>query len=407
MAAELFLLLLPSGHVLLFSIFGAVATGADAALGALLVLWSADLLIRKEFRSELFQAVRGGEVEGMPPRRYLAGLGLLVAFSAWVAASGSWGFHPQYALAKGVGMGALALGAAAIATSGIDRRRALAAWLGGAALAVLLTAVLALGSPQVATRVYYGGSGVHGLPFPRLSGPFPHPNLFGDYLVVSLILLWGMWPHLGARLHRAGVALAAALGVTLGLTASTALIGGGVAAFVLGGRSARDGARVMGRGLQALGVVVAVVTCLGVLLNLEVRVNGMELVTAGIRPAIWRSSLAAVMAAPVLGVGASPYLARAADPLQGGAVSLWDAHNAYLSVLGQFGVVGLLLVGGGVWLVVSSVWRAAARSRFRFAVLTAIGAAAVNGLFSASEDMRHLWVLLGLAGLAMVEARSG
>jgi O-antigen ligase len=400
MAAELFLLLLPSGHVLLFTIVGAVATGADAALGAFLVLWFADLALRSDLRRGLLRVVRGERVERLPPRRYLLGIGLLLAFAAWVAVSGRWGPNGEYALVKGLGTGALGLGAAALATSGIGWRQATLAWLGGAALAMVLTVVLALGSPAMAARAYYGGAGAQGMPFLRLSGPFSHPTLFGDYLVVSLILLWSVWPEVKARFHRLGIALAVALAGTLALTASTALIGGGVAAFVLGRRAARGGAWLAGRALQAVGAAVSVVTFLGVMLNLEIHVNGLDVMTAGIRPAIWRSSLSIVAANPLLGVGASPVLARVADPLQGGALVLRDAHDAYLSVWGQFGLVGLVLAAGGMVLAVGGALEVLPRSRVRTAVGVAFLAVAVNAFFAASEGVRHLWVLLGMAGVA-------
>ena len=67
----------------------------------------------------------------------------------------------------------------------------------------------------------------------------------------------------------------------------------------------------------------------------------------------WRSSLAPFLSSPLVGVGVAPFLAEAADRLQGGAVRLWDARKAYLSVAGQCGLVGLGIAATRVWLAVT------------------------------------------------------
>ena len=55
-----------------------------------------------------------------------------------------------------------------------------------------------LGPEALQARVLYGGGSIQGLPMPRVSGPFPHPNMFGDYLVVSGAIFWTRWRGLGA-----------------------------------------------------------------------------------------------------------------------------------------------------------------------------------------------------------------
>lgn len=333
---------------------------------------------------------------------------MLVGFGVWVMASRLWGPHPAYATAKGLGLTALALGAVAVATSGLGWRRAVDAWLLGTGLALGVTLVLGVLAPApLRERVFVGGLGVAGLPFPRPSGPFVHPNLFGDYLVVSGILLWARFVELSGRGRVAGAALVAALVAALGATVSTAWIGAGVAAASVGWVLVREGRPGPGWALGVAGVGVAGVTTAFVLFPLNVTALGMEIATNGIRPAIWASSLEAFRTSPWVGVGAAPYLARAADPLAGGALGLWDAHNAYLSILGQFGAVGAFLVGLGGWWVVRGglsgpggavgSW-ASGLSRRRLALGLALLAVAVNGVFAASEDMRHVWLLMGVWG---------
>jgi len=185
-------------------------------------------------------------------------MGAFVALGVWLAASGLLGFHGAYAAAKGMGL--------------------------------------------------------LGLPFPRISGPFLHPNMMGDYLIVSGLLL----------------------------AASAAWVGAGVATALL-------------------------------IHPLDLHVLGLELTTGAIRPSIGRSSLAPFLSSPLGGVGAAPFLGEAADRLQGGAVGLWDAHDAYRSILSRFG-----LVGGGVL--------------------------AVDALLLAGEDLRRVWGLAGVVGVLGGEA---
>lgn len=407
LAAELLLMLLPIGHLVLLPVAGAAATGADVALLVLLVVWCAERAAHLERATSIARVFSGGSADGLPPRRYLTGLAVLAVFGLWAGLSGSWGFHVPYALAKGAATVALALGAGALATSGIGWRQAVDAWLAGAALALGATAILGLtGAGAVGAVAARGGWGVAGLSFPRLTGPFPHPEMFGDYLVITAILLWALWPTLEGRAHAAGLALAGAVAAGLLLTASAAWVGGGVAAVVLGGRASRRGRPVWGVVIAAVGVLVSVAVAIALVVPLDLHVGSVHVATAALRPGIWKESLLALAVGPIRGVGAAPFLARVPDPLAGMAPALWDAHNAYLSVLGQFGLIGFLLAGAGFWLVVSGVRRAAPPSRERTAVLVALLAVAVHAMFMASEDLRHAWMLVGLAGVVAAQGRA-
>jgi O-antigen ligase len=407
-AGALLLLLLPVGHMVVLPVGGATATGADALLLLLLLAWAFERATHPERARRLTRAMAGEREPGLPPRRYLVGLGVLATFGLWVATSGLWGFHLSYALAKGSATIALVLCAGALASSGIGWRRAVDAWLGGAAIALLVTAGLGFFGPgSIGDTVRQGGTGVMGLPFARVSGPFLHPNMFGDYLVVTALLLWGRWPTLEGWGRTAGLFLAGGLAGALALTTSTAWVGGGVAAALVGVRMARDGRRGAGSALAGVGLLVAVATFVALVAPLDVAAGPLHVVTTALRPAIWKSSLAAIALAPLRGVGAAPFLASAPDPAAGFTPALWDAHDAYLSVLGQFGIVGFLLVATGLWLAVSGVRRATLPSRPRAAVLLALLAAAVHALFLASEDLRHVWIVIGLLGVVSVGGAEG
>ena len=95
------------------------------------------------------------------------------------------------------------------------------------------------------------------------------------------------------------------------------------------------------------GVALAIGVCGAALLGI-VALGALTTVSVGpvafngIRPAIWVSAAEAVRAAPLWGVGATPIVASALDPLMPDAGYFgWDAHQMPLSVVAQFGAVGI------------------------------------------------------------------
>ena len=80
-------------------------------------------------------------------------------------------------------------------------------------------------------------------------------------------------------------------------------------------------------------------------------------------------------------------------------IQAWDAHNLYLSLLGQYGLAGFALITGAVVTLVRALIRDGTARR-KAALLLALFAVAVHGIAVASEDFRHVWALLGMVGLA-------
>ena len=402
-AVFVYLAILPLGHLVTFWVWGARATLADPAL--LLVLAVA-----------LFELVRLGPAalrhpSPLPPPRmtvvFHAVALLLVGFGVWAAATSIWSATPEYAQAKGAAYLALALGAVAILWCGADWRKAADAWLLGTLLSLLVLWIPTFVGPDVlSTRVIHMGYVVGGFPVPRVQGPFFHPNMFGDYLVVSGALLWARWDDLRYDWTWLPLAGAFLLVVTLVLTASTAWLGAGVLLAMMGvaqiSGSRKDGAHLeaLPAALITAGVLLFAITLMVVLLPLNISVGDAHLVTGGFRPRIWESVLQVGAGSPLAGIGASPWLAAAVDPMAvGGGLAYWDAHNIYLSVLGQFGVAGLSLLAAAILLLVREVLRQGP-TRARIALLSALLAVSAHGVAIASEDFRHLWALLGLVGLA-------
>ena len=403
-----YLVVLPVGQLFAIPFNGTTATGSDVFLALVLL---AGLIELGRMSGPYF----AGRVENLPllPGRssfHMAAL-FSISFSIWVALGSTWGSHPRYAMAKGLAFAALGLGALAILWCGARWGRAADAWLLGTAVCLAVTWFGALLGPEaLQARVFYSGGSIRGLPMPRLSGPFPHPNMFGDYLVVSGAILWARWSAVREVLGWGAVVAAWLLTGTLLLTVSSAWLGAGVLLTGIGlitmrqrdGRLSLRWKRPAPFVLVVIGIILFTMTLAGLVLPMGVEVAGLSITGSGIRPSIWASALEAFKEAPIGGVGASPFLAIAADPLDGtGVANSWDAHNVYLSILAQFGLVGATLFAGAVLMPVRTLVREGTTRRHVVLVI-AVLAVGVHGIAIANEDFRHLWALLGLIALAGV-----
>ena len=407
-AVLMYLVVLPVGHLLVIPVNGTTAVGSDVFLGLVLLAGIIEL-------GRMSGPYLAGRVEKLPllPGRsafHMAAL-FFMSFSIWVALGSSWGSYPSYAVTKGVTFAALGMGALAILWCGAGWGRAADAWLLGTAICLVVTWFgLLLGPDALQTRMFYDGGSIRGLPGPRVSGPFPRPNMFGDYLVVSGAILWARRNVIRERWGRGPVAAAWLLAGTLLTTVSSAWLGAGVLLTAVGLLTMRQRDKRLSIQWKRPGPVICVVmgiilfttTLAALILPMGVDVVGLSITGSGIRPTIWASALEAFKEAPIGGVGASPFLAVAADPL--GAVSVmaeWDAHNIYLSILGQFGLVGATLFAGAGVVLTWTLFREGATHRHAV-LLVALLAAGIHGVAVASEEFRHLWALLGLVGLAGV-----
>jgi hypothetical protein len=402
-----YLVVLPMGHLFTVPINGTWATGSDAFLALALLAGIIDLLrIRGPYRT-------GGEdFPVLPGRRafHVAAL-FILAFSVWVTLSATWSSYPTYAVTKGLAFAALGMGALAILWCGAAWAQAADAWLLGTLICLVVTWVgVLLGPDAFQARLLHEGGSIRGLPMPRVSGPFPHPNMFGDFLVVSGAILWARWDAVREAWGWAAVGAAWLLAGTLVVTVSSAWLGAGVLLTAMGLLTMRQ--RDGGPSVQlrrpapvifvVTGVILFTMTLAGLVLPMSVEVAGLSITGSGIRPVIWGSAMEAFLGAPLGGVGASPVLAVAADPLGStSSAALWDAHNIYLSILGQFGLVGAALFGGAFAVLARTLVREGTTRRHAVLVV-ALLAVGVHGVAIANEEFRHLWALLGLVGLAGV-----
>lgn len=121
------------------------------------------------------------------------------------------------------------------------------------------------------------------------------------------------------------------------------------------------------------------------------------------RAMAWRTAFATFLQNPIFGrgVGVAVSDARYTDP-SGENQLLADAHNTYLSVLGETGLAGFLTFFSIVGFIVYGLLRNADEDEFssivKFCLLLAFADAVFyQGLTGSYEDTRHLWALFGIA----------
>jgi O-antigen ligase len=246
-------------------------------------------------------------------------------------------------------------------------------------------------------------------PYPRFNLSFTHPAMLGLYMSVSILILLGCaragwvpkrltWPLLAVML------IAAAFSLTPGL-------GGLFLALGLWTWLSRRGKRPW---LARAGLAAGMATALAMLAAASVtpylhptapfliHLPGLGTLAPSARLMFWIDAARTFLAHPLFGqgIGTDPVSVLYQNPSGGRAV--WhDAHQTWLSVAAQTGIVGLAAFG---WLTVHVVRRAAARpwpTQGSGAVRTALAVAWLQawlwqGLVGSFEDARCLWLLLGL-----------
>lgn len=136
-----------------------------------------------------------------------------------------------------------------------------------------------------------------------------------------------------------------------------------------------------------LGVAAVYAAALWISLRYHVVLNPTEpwavdvLASDGDRFGRWRIAVATIAENPVLGVGPGVPVAEG-----------WSAHNTWLNLWAGIGIVPLVAFA---FLMLASL-RAAIRAR-RFGVSCALIVALIESAYIDIEDLRHLWLLIGIA----------
>jgi O-antigen ligase len=246
--------------------------------------------------------------------------------------------------------------------------------------------------------------------YPRVKLTFLNANMLCNYLTVSLCILlvarWLDWiPKRAAALLLAGLLLAAVLTISPGL--------GGI--FLAAGLwlwlAWRESRPAAGRLALAAAMAVAIlfVPAMAVTPILHptapflIHVPGTEFVLAPAgRLMIWMDAVRNFLADPLTGrgIGQETVLVHYISP-SGENQELTDAHNTFLNLAVQCGIVGLAAL--------LSLFGYMARKTLPFTLpaggmgvarlglgLGLLNGFVYQGLGGSFEDSRHLWVLFGL-----------
>jgi hypothetical protein len=288
----------------------------------------------------------------------------------------------------------------------VDRLRfTTLAWLSGSVLPLIASLIAILffyfvpESSLLPDLTYHYGAVPVGN-FPRISSTFISASMFCNYLTVTLILAL-----LSVRMRwiRTSVALPIiiAIGISALFTVSIALGGVALAAGLwlwLTNRGSRTSQiyLLLGGALALAFLVIAPFE-----LSLPAGSSFLGGLTPSSRFLVWRDTFQTIVSRPLTGNGIGTAVAGVAYQNSDGTWSmLTDAHNSFLSVLGQTGILGLAAITA---IVVVTMKAGSKRSGdeeldyVRRCLLIAFFAAFVyDGLTGSFEDARHLWVLIGL-----------
>lgn len=260
--------------------------------------------------------------------------------------------------------------------------------------------------------------------YPRIEATFRHPAMLCNYLTVSLVMLLAA-RQVGWVGRRVFVTLLAVILLTAVFTLTPGL-GGIFLALGVWGYLTWRGSADLRAGLSLAAGAVAAVLFVGAATVTPIihptapyliDVPGLDRpVAPAVRTLTWTDAAENFSQRRLLGagLGTNPAEVDYVDPA-GGRRLMTDAHNVFLSIAAQCGLLGLAALA----FLIASVFQLTRPIRLddQRIIPVALGLAWLNafvyqGLTGSYEDARHLWMLLGifLASLrlaAMVARRPG
>ena len=241
--------------------------------------------------------------------------------------------------------------------------------------------------------------------FPRISSTFITASMFCNYLTATLAILAGAW-SMNWLNKRTAVVLLFAMAVCTMFTVSIAIGGAVLAVGLLIWRLTPPSSR------RTAGLVTAILVAIAFLLvspiDLAPRPASHYSVSTPLpgslspspRLVVWEDAASRLIDKPVVGSGIGTPSAEVIFVNTDGSRSLLtDAHNTFLNVAAQCGLIGLAGLLFVIWSVVKAGFRtrSAELGNIQTALFIAFVAAFLyDGLTGSFEDARHLWVLIGL-----------
>lgn len=346
----------------------------------------------------------------------------LAAYAVAVTLSAIFSIRPEQSAVKLVGkfyLFAIVFLTINIVTSQDILKTVLRAWLIGSGIVILLSfagiAAFYVGfidpNQNLVLHPIFGS-----LPpgnYPRIEGFFNYPSLLCNYLsITASFLVLSVW--MGWLSKRVAVVFGICLLTVNAFTLTPGLGGIFLAAGIF--VWTKTDRRIVGRLALAGGIAVAAIAFLAASITLfsyTTDGSGVPIANGQIsrshRAEAWRTSFQSFLESPIVGRGIDVPVAESSfvDP-SGNHQLLTDAHNTYLSVLGETGIVGLVAFAAFVTFLIFgslSVRRSFDHSNFgSFLLIALFDAFLYQGLTGSYEDTRHLWALFGI-GAAVIHLK--
>jgi O-antigen ligase len=293
----------------------------------------------------------------------------------------------------------------------VGLRRVIFVWLAASTISAFIGAIAAVsfyaGSTNLVTvfALHNYGTLSPG-DYPRLQGTFEYPSILCNYLTVSLVMLFAA-RSLGWISKRLFVVLGALFSLAIAFTVTPGVGGACFAVLILVSRlfptktSLSSALRAAGVFSMALFLFISAFAVIGISVREPATVGGISIPPA-VRLLTWKGAINTFTEHPLCGKGLGlPVASVAFTAVTGEGHLLTDAHNTFLSIAGQAGVLGLITLT----LVCVTVIRRAISSESVSPVISSmrsclriafVSAFICQGLVGSFEDSRHLWVLIGL-----------
>lgn len=329
-----------------------------------------------------------GLLRGAPMRRPPVTLGFLLAFVGWTGATYFWSIAPGQTAARFLTylqLLALATVVLLLVRTRADRSFVIQGYVLGSSLVVLRTLANFVQGNQANTSTEYL----------RFAAGEANPNRTAAALLIAMACAWYLLVRSRRlRAFNLGVILATPLALLLTASRSAFVAGAVFGALVLiwsmrTGRSGRAGVLFV----VGAAVLVALALVPDSALDRITAVGGGAEVAQGsvdLRSNAIDRGLEAFWVAPVHGSGAGTFAERTAESGSKGVV----AHNSYLSVATELGLVGFVLFAGAALSAVWQLRRADEVDRW-FGILLLVVWALIAA-FASFEDDKLTWLALML-----------
>jgi O-antigen ligase len=245
--------------------------------------------------------------------------------------------------------------------------------------------------------------------YPRLQSTFMYPSILCNFMTVSFVMLLALI-RLKWITSKSFVALLVLFTISTAFTVTPGLGGVFLAIGIwIWSAGRNDRPNIVGRSALVSGVTASAAFLLVSAFTLRTIPSSQfrfEILGVTVDPAVrlltWISSFETFLSYPIFGKGLGLGVADVEFGVPGGGVlRLADAHNIWLNVAGQAGVIGLI----AIVVITVAVLRRTFPFRFDGSQTTVLrvcfgiaflAAFFYQGMVGSFENARHLWVLIGL-----------